>query len=88
MLGRDHRRIDILTGISGVSFREAWAGRVEADFVRKPLYVIGRDALLKNKRASARAKDLRDVAALTEHTPPEATKPRKRASGPPRPKKT
>lgn len=71
-------RIDILTGISGVTFDEAWAGRVKAEFVQKPLYVIGREALLKNKRASARDKDLRDVALLEEHAPPGARKPRKR----------
>jgi hypothetical protein len=79
MLGRKPWRIDILTGISAVSFDEAWAGRVEADFVQKPLYVIGREALLKNKRASARDKDLRDVALLMEHAPTKATKPRARA---------
>ena len=33
MLGRKPWRIDVLTGIDGVSFREAWAGRVEAEFV-------------------------------------------------------
>ena len=85
MLGRKPWRIDILTGISGVTFDEAWAGRVEAEFVQKPLYVIGREALLKNKRASARNKDLRDVALLEEHAPPEAKRPRKRAK-PRRPK--
>jgi hypothetical protein len=60
---------DILTSISGVSFEEAWEGRVEADFIRRPLYVIRREALLKNKRSSKRAKDLRDVALLEEHAP-------------------
>jgi hypothetical protein len=74
MLGRKPWRIDILTGISGVSFDEAWAGRVEADFVRSPLYVIGREALLKNKHASGRDKDLRDVAMLEEHAPAAANK--------------
>jgi hypothetical protein len=34
------------------------------EFVAKPLFVIGRDALIKNKRAAARPKDLSDVAAL------------------------
>src|SRR5208282_3744038 len=48
MLGRKPWRIDILTGIDGVTFREAWAGRVEAEFVSTPLYVIRRAALLKN----------------------------------------
>ncbi len=67
MLGRKPWRIDILTGISGVSFKEAWQGRIEVDFVSKPLFVIGMDALLKNKRASGRDKDLRDIALLELH---------------------
>ncbi|MGD0525484.1 MAG: hypothetical protein ABSE49_10090 [Polyangiaceae bacterium] len=70
MLGQKPWRIDVLTGIDGVSFDEAWDGRVEAEFVAKPLFVIGRAALLKNKRAAGRAKDLADVEALQERKPP------------------
>jgi hypothetical protein len=77
MLGRKPWRIDILTGIDGVSFAEAWASRVEADFVAKPLFVIGRAALLKNKRAAGRTKDLLDVALLEESQAPRARKSRK-----------
>ncbi len=66
MLGVKPWRIDILTGIDGVSFEEAWASRVQADFHGIDLFVIGRDALLKNKRAAGRKKDLVDVALLTE----------------------
>lgn len=65
MLGRKPWRIDVLTGIDGVTFAEAWASRVEAEFASKPLFVIGRAALVKNKRAAGRPKDLADVAALT-----------------------
>jgi hypothetical protein len=72
MLGRKPWRIDVLTGIDGVSFREAWASRVEAEFVASPLYVIGRAALLKNKRAAGRKKDLLDVALLEESSAPRA----------------
>lgn len=67
MLGRKPWRIDVLTGIDGVTFRQAWASRVEADFVTTPLFVIGRDALIANKRAAAREKDLLDVALLERH---------------------
>ncbi len=77
MLGRKPWRIDILTGIDGVSFAEAWATRVEADFVVKPLHVIGRAALLKNKRAAGRTKDLLDVALLEESKAPRARRSRK-----------
>jgi hypothetical protein len=69
MLGRKPWRIDILTTIAGVSFEEAWAGRVRADFEAGPLFVIGREALIKNKRAAGRDKDLLDVAMLELHDP-------------------
>lgn len=77
MLGRKPWRIDILTSIAAVSFEEAWASRVEVEFIQKPLYVIGREALMKNKRAAGRDKDLRDVAMLEEHAPPKTSKPKK-----------
>jgi hypothetical protein len=74
MLGRKPWRIDVLTGIDGVTFDEAWASRVQAEFVASPLYVIGRIALIANKRAAARDKDLLDVALLERHRPREARK--------------
>jgi hypothetical protein len=58
-------RIDVLTKITGVTFAEAWPGRVAADFggdVR--CNVLGLSDLLRNKRASARPQDLADVDAL------------------------
>ena len=66
MLGRKPWRIDILTGIDGVSFAEAWASKEEVDFHGVRLFVIGREALLRNKRASGRRKDQVDVALLEE----------------------
>jgi hypothetical protein len=72
MLGRKPWRIDLLTKIDGVTFEEAWAGRVEADFAPKPLWVIGREQLVANKRACGRAKDLRDLAVLRAAPPAKA----------------
>ena len=66
MLGVKPWRIDLLTGIDGVSFEEAWGSRIEASFHGTDLSVIGRDALLRNKRAAGRKKDLMDVALLEE----------------------
>jgi len=66
MLGVKPWRIDVLTGIDGVSFEEAWAEREQVDFHGVTLFVIGRAALLANKRASGRKKDLVDVALLEE----------------------
>src|SRR5690606_11188843 len=42
-------RIDILTGISGVEFAEAWAGRMTIRLGELEVPVIGREALIRNK---------------------------------------
>jgi hypothetical protein len=57
-------RIDILTGISGVTFDEAWPDRMEAYFDDVLVPFIGQDAFIRNKRASGRLKDLADIEAL------------------------
>ena len=59
-------RIDILTGVSGVSFAEAWDDRVEELFEDVRVPFLGRAALIRNKRASGRTKDLADLEALGE----------------------
>jgi hypothetical protein len=65
-LGLPPRRIDVLTRIDGVTFDEAWATRDVrvVDELRVPF--LGREALLRNKRAAGRPKDLADVALLDE----------------------
>lgn len=63
-LGLPPRRIDVLTHISGVDFEEAWAGRVDVSLRGHVIGFLGRDALLKNKRAAARPKDLADAELL------------------------
>jgi hypothetical protein len=63
-IGLPPRRIDVLTSISGVSFDEARASRIMIERVGMKLPVLGRDALIKNKRATGRPKDALDVDAL------------------------
>ena len=63
-LGRPPNRIDILTGISGVTFDEAIATSIETELDSLPVRLIGRSLLLKNKTASGRPKDLADVDQL------------------------
>jgi hypothetical protein len=65
-IGLPPRRIDILTSISGVDWPEAWASRTFVDAVGMKLAVLGRDALLKNKRATGRDRDLVDARALED----------------------
>lgn len=63
-LGYPPNRVDLLTSISGVDFEEAWSSRLAGELDGLPVYFLGRDALLKNKRASGRDKDLGDVSKL------------------------
>jgi hypothetical protein len=60
------RRIDVLTEISGASFDEAWASRLQRVVDGRPLSFLGRDTLVLNKTASGRTKDLADVEALNK----------------------
>ena len=63
-IGLPPRRVDVMTEISGVSFEEAWESRVTADLEGLPVAFIGREALIANKRASGRLRDLADVERL------------------------
>lgn len=63
-MGLPPRRIDVLTQITGVAFDEAWPGRIELDLKDTRVAFLGREALLRNKRAAARPKDLLDVELL------------------------
>ena len=63
-IGLPPRRIDVLTDITGVDFESAWAGRVNHLFGGLDAPFIGRDDLLRNKRATGRLKDRADVEAL------------------------
>ena len=65
-IGVAPRRIDIITGIDGVEFDEAWADRKVVDIEGITLATLSREHLLVNKRASGRPKDLADVAWLEE----------------------
>lgn len=67
-IGVPPRRIDILTEISGVSFEDAWTSKIVRVIEGRSIPFIGRAALLRNKRATGRSKDLLDVDTL-ERTP-------------------
>jgi hypothetical protein len=65
-LGHEPSRIDLLTGVSGLTFAEAYATRVHAVFGGVAIPVLGRAALIANKRATGRPQDVADIAALEE----------------------
>ena len=63
-IGVAPRRIDIITGVSGLRFDEAFANSIEIDIEGLKLRIPSVDDLIINKRASGRTKDLADVEAL------------------------
>jgi hypothetical protein len=63
-LGRAPGRIDLLTSISGVSTNEAFTSKISAILDGIPVFILGRDALIRNKRAVGRPQDLADLAVL------------------------
>jgi hypothetical protein len=65
-LGQPPVRIDLMTELDGLTPDEVWAGRVAGRFGDMPVYYLGRDAFIRNKRSLGRHKDLADLEALGE----------------------
>jgi len=64
-LGVVPSRVDILTSISGVAWPDAWLHRQKASSGSIPVFFLGRDEFIHNKRSTGRPKDLGDIALLT-----------------------
>ena len=61
-------RIDLINQISGVTFRDAWENKtidsIESAGEEIPIYFIGLEELIKNKKAIGRPKDMEDSKYL------------------------
>ena len=57
-------RIDIVTELTGVTFDEAWPDREAGMFGDLTVDFLGRDAFIRNQRATGRSKDLGDLEGL------------------------
>jgi hypothetical protein len=57
-------RIDILTGIDGVTFDEAWLDRIETRVFGQTVPVLSVEHLIRNKRAVGRKQDIADLEWL------------------------
>jgi hypothetical protein len=69
-IGVEPSRIDILQGIAGVEFDEAWTDRVEGKLDDDtPTHFISREHLIRNKMMVGRLQDLADVEKLRESAP-------------------
>ena len=58
-------RLEVMNEISGVTFADCYARRIEETIDGVRICFIDREKLLANKRAAGRPKDMADVAALT-----------------------
>ena len=65
-MGRPPVRIDILMGIPGLIFEEAWERRETVWFDDLPVFFISRQDLIAAKRASGRPQDLIDAELLSQ----------------------
>lgn len=65
-LGYPPSRVDLITSIAGVGFDEAWAGRVSGRYGSAEVDYIGREALIRAKRAADRPQDRMDLEWLQE----------------------
>jgi len=63
-LGRVPVQIHLMTSITGVDWNEAWGSRQQGVYGGVPVYFIGLTALVANKAAAARPKDVADIKAL------------------------
>lgn len=65
-LGYPPVRIDLMTSISGLSWEEVFNHRAGGEYGDIPVFYIGKEQFLANKRACNRKKDLADIEALGE----------------------
>lgn len=63
-LGYSPNRIDIITGISGISFQETYHNKVKGKIGSEDVYFISASDLLKNKISAGRTKDIADAELL------------------------
>ena len=66
-LGNAPLRIDIMTGVSGLKFYEAYENHVKGRYFGINTYFASIEDLLKNKRSSGRKKDLDDIDWLKKY---------------------
>jgi Nucleotidyl transferase of unknown function (DUF2204) len=63
-LGRAPNRIDLLTSITGVQSDEVFTSKVPGELDGIPVFIMSKDALIRNKRAVGRSQHLADLELL------------------------
>jgi hypothetical protein len=65
-LGMPPIRIDLLTSLTGVTWKQISSTRVKGKYGNVPVYFIGKKQLVANKKALGRYKDLADIEAINK----------------------
>jgi len=65
-LGVPPVRIDIVTSLTGISWKSAFENSVQGKYGDVEVHYIGREQFILNKRSIGRKKDLADIEALGE----------------------
>lgn len=78
-IGVPPNRIDLMTSIDGVTFEEAWQSKVERSHDGLRIPFLGRELLIRNKRATGRLKDAADAETL-DRTPRQGDPPSRAGS--------
>jgi|ERR1041385_1582031 hypothetical protein len=65
--GVEPSRIDLITGIDGVEFEEAWGNRISIELDDLEIFVLSKEDLLRNKVATGRDKDQGDIIWLKKN---------------------
>jgi hypothetical protein len=66
-IGVAPRRIDFVTGVSGLTYDEARRGAIEKEIDGVRVRILSMPDMIRNKLASGRPKDLEDAKTLQKH---------------------
>lgn len=64
-LGYPPVRIDLLTSVTGLNFDECYPSAIHATIDGVETFIIDKESLIKNKRATGRKRDLGDIEELS-----------------------
>ncbi|MFH1664754.1 MAG: hypothetical protein ABIA77_01255 [Candidatus Omnitrophota bacterium] len=65
-LGVPPVRVDILTSLTGLTWERVSSNKAEGEYGGIPVYFIGKNELIANKKSLGRHKDLADIESITE----------------------
>lgn len=65
-LGNPPLRIDVMTSIDAVNFKNAWGQKQKCDFGNVWAWMISKEDYIRNKKSLSRPKDIADLYALEE----------------------